>query len=523
MRSPGKNLLVVTGILFVVIGIFAIASGILTRAEVWEPGSVLERFGTPNELRTSLRELQRDESISTFEFLRRAAFTYYGNWSSRSDMSNTSLVVWILCGIIYIAVGVLGILWSGNLKKSRVLTFVGLGALYVFALSAFVFGSHMLAPLGSFIRYTSLNSALDSAILATLVEALFSVVQIAVVLLPLIIPALYIAGAKKNQSSVSLDDWGYIFISPFGIIFLAFIAYPIFNTFYMSMTNATITGGRWIIEWVGFANFRELFGNVMFREAVINTWRLWIFNFIPQMVLALTLAAMFTSTTYKLKGTGFFKAMYYLPNLMMPVTIAALFNVYMNLHGPLNQFLVGVLGVWTEGRDFMMFVTDMRVVVVFLQTWMWFGQTAIVLVAGMTSISPTFYESAMIDGANQVRMFFSITLPLLKPILLFVLVTSLVGGLGMFDIPLLFAGNQYGNPDNSVLTVNMFMNVRRSFQGGFQFGSAASVSVVLFFMSSFVALIVFSAFKTRDDEYYARKQAKRAEKEMAKARRAAGL
>jgi multiple sugar transport system permease protein len=287
----------------------------------------------------------------------------------------------------------------------------------------------------------------------------------------------------------------------------------------MSFTNASIVGGSWRIDWIGFANFRNLFEEELFREAVVNTWRLWIFNFIPQMILALVLAAMFTSTTYKLKGTGFFKAMYYLPNLMMPVTIAALFNVYLNVHGPLNQFLVGTVGVWEEARNFMSYVWDLRVAVIFLQTWMWFGQTAIVLVAGMTSISPTFYESAMIDGANQIRMFFSITLPLLKPILLFVLVTSLVGGLGMFDIPLFLSGNQFGNPDNAVLTVNMFMNVRRSFQGGFQFGNAASVSVILFIMSSLVALVVFWSFRTRDDEYYARKEAKRAEKEMEKARR----
>ena len=304
---------------------------------------------------------------------------------------------------------------------------------------------------------------------------------------------------KRSSSKVTKDHWGLIFIIPFIVIFLGFSLWPIINTFYMSLTDAHIwtmsEPGSW--EFLGFQNFTDLFGDPMFFRSMRNTWLLWIGNFIPQMILALVLAAMFTSSTFKLKGAGLFKAAYYLPNLMMPVTIAALFSTFLSLHGPVNQFLVGTLGILEDPRNFLSIATDTRIVVMFLQTWMWFGQTAIVLVAGMTSISPTYYESAMVDGASQVKMFFKITLPLLKPILLFVLVTSLVGGLQMFDIPMLLAG-PLGPPDQSVLTMNMFMNARRSHPSN-ALGSASSISVALFFMSSVVALILFRVFRDKDE------------------------
>lgn len=311
----------------------------------------------------------------------------------------------------------------------------------------------------------------------------------------------------NKKSSLTKNHYGYIFLLPFIIIFITFVAYPILNTFYLSITDARIRPGSWGGDIVGFDNFTLLLNDPMFRMSILNTWRLWLFNFIPQMILALALAVMFTSTTFRLRGTGFFKASYYFPNLLMPVTVGALFYSLLDIHGPANQFLVGMTGILPEARNFLNIVTDTRVVVIFLQTWLWFGQTAIVLVAGMTSISPTLYESAVVDGANQFKMFFLITLPLLKPIMLFVLITSLVGGLQMFDVPHLLAG-QFGNPDNSVLTVNMFMNLRR--QGpGFMIGQSAAVSVVLFFMSSFIALILFNVFAEPTDEVITKRLARK--------------
>ena len=319
-----------------------------------------------------------------------------------------------------------------------------------------------------------------------------------------------------KKSSVNKDYWGYIFIAPFVIVFLAFVIYPIYNTFWLAFSDSNLVHPNMRGEFVGLENFQMLVGSTMFRTAIANTWIIWLSNFFPQMFLALTLAAIFSSTTFKLKGTGFFKAIYYLPNLMMPVTIAALFSFYLDFHGPLNQFLVSTTGIMSEQRDFLAHIFDTRFTVAFIQTWLWFGQTAIILVAGMASISPSFYESAMIDGASQIKMFFYITLPLLKPVMLFVLVTSLVGGLGMFDIPMLLTGPR-GAPNNSILTVNMYMNNRRVFPAG-MLGSAASISVALFFMSSFVALILFRIFREPTEAADAKKAAKREARSAGKRR-----
>ena len=315
-----------------------------------------------------------------------------------------------------------------------------------------------------------------------------------------------------KRRSVTKDYWGYIFIAPFVVVFLAFVLYPIYNTFWLAFTDSTLMHPDMRGDFIGIDNFTMLLNSNLFRTAVANTWIIWLANFIPQMFLALTLAAIFSSSTYKMRGMGFFKAIYYLPNLMMPVTIAALFSFFLEFHGPLNQFLVGTTGVMTEQRDFLAHVFDTRFTVSFIQTWLWFGQTAIILVAGMNSISPSFYESAMVDGASQLKMFFKITLPLLKPVMLFVLVTSLVGGLNMFDIPMLLTGPR-GAPNNAILTVNMYMNNRRAFPAG-MIGSAASVSIMLFLMSSFIALVLFKVLGEPSPEREAKRAAKRYAKPM---------
>ena len=138
----------------------------------------------------------------------------------------------------------------------------------------------------------------------------------------------------------------------------------------------------------------------------------------------------------------------------------------------------------------------MRGVVVFIQWWLWFGQTTIILMAAMTSISGSIYEAALADGANGWQMFRFITLPLIKPVMIYVLVTSLVGGMQMFDIPMLLTDGR-GSPSNSILTNNIVMMMRfRSNQG--LIGSASAVGVVVFIMTTLVALLIFYFLREKD-------------------------
>jgi multiple sugar transport system permease protein len=296
-------------------------------------------------------------------------------------------------------------------------------------------------------------------------------------------------------SKVKKNTYGYLFVAPFIIGFLLFGLYPVYNTIALSFTNTSMMKPN--ADFVGLLNFTRLFADHTFLTALKNTWSLWIMNFIPQIGIALLLAVWFTDTRLKIKGGGFFRMLFYLPNLMMPAAIAALFFSLFSYYGPVNQFLVRE-GIIPAAVNFIESAPTMRFLVVFIQWWMWFGQTTIVLMAAMTSISVSIYEAALADGANGWQMFRFITLPLIKPVMIYVLVTSLVGGMQMFDVPMLLTDGR-GSPSNSILTNNILMYIKfRSSQG--LIGSASAIGVVVFIMTSFVALLIFYALREKSNK-----------------------
>ncbi len=298
-------------------------------------------------------------------------------------------------------------------------------------------------------------------------------------------------------SKVRKNYYGYFFVAPFIIGFLIFGLYPVYNTIALSFTDTTLMKAHG--SFIGLRNFERLFADSTFLTAIKNTWALWLMNFIPQIGIALLLSVWFTSTRLKIKGGGFWRMFFYLPNLMMPSAIAALFFSLFSFYGPVNQFLVRA-DLLPQAIDFIRSPSVMRGLVVFIQWWMWFGQTTILLMAGMTSISVAVYEAATIDGASMWQMFKYITLPLIKPVMIYVLVTSLVGGMQMFDIPFLLTDGR-GSPANSILTNNILMYMKfRSSQG--HIGAASSVGVVVFIMTTFVALLIFYLLREKPVEKY---------------------
>ena len=282
------------------------------------------------------------------------------------------------------------------------------------------------------------------------------------------------------------EHYGYFFIAPFIIGFLLFGLYPVYNTLSLSLTNTTLM--KMNADFVGLQNFKRLFADKTFITAVTNTWELWLMNFIPQLGIAMLLAVWFTSTRLKIKGGGIWRMFFYLPNLMMPAAIAALFFSLFSFYGPVNQFLVRN-GFMPEAVDFIRSPATMRGLVVFIQWWLWYGQTTIILMAAMTSISVSLYEAALMDGASGWQSFRFVTLPLIKPVMIYVLVTSLVGGMQMYDIPYLLTDGR-GSPANSILTNNILMYMRfRSSQG--HIGAASAVGVMVFIMTTIVAMLIF--------------------------------
>ncbi|MBQ3269186.1 MAG: sugar ABC transporter permease [Clostridia bacterium] len=288
------------------------------------------------------------------------------------------------------------------------------------------------------------------------------------------------ATKTPRRRKVTYDHYGYLFIAPFFIVFLIFQLYPIFFTFRTSLTDAV--GWNKILNnsIIGFDNFKTLFTandiSRLFWLSFKNTVIIWFFNFVPQIGFALILASWFTDTHLHLKAQGAFKVMIFMPNIITAATIGMLFfSLFSYPIAPINT-LMQKLGIINTPFEYFRSVPVARGLISFIQWWMWYGNTMIIMIAGMSGINPSLFEAAMIDGCTSRQIFWKITLPLIKPILLYNLVTSLVGGLTMFDIPHLMT---QGNPNNMTNTVARFIYMQ-GFSGSYNFNMASASSVVLF-------------------------------------------
>lgn len=320
---------------------------------------------------------------------------------------------------------------------------------------------------------------------------------------------------NKKVKGVNYAKWGYIFSIPFVVAFCLFTMYPLFRTAFMSFTDfagvsARMTGEMNILD-NPFENYRRLiFENELFRTSMWNTIFMWVVNFIPQILLALLLAAWFTSRRTKFKGQGLFKVLFYMPNIITAGSIAMLFNVLFALFGPVNYLLYDTLG-WLDGRfQFIESARASQLIVAFIQFWMWYGYTMLILIAGIMGLNPEMYECAEIDGAGSVKQFFYVTLPNLKTILLFTIVTSIVGGLTMFDVPRLFND---GGPRNATHTLSMFI-FNQAFGVQFFLNRAAAASMIVFVIVAILSIGVFYLFRDKDAAQLRRENRarKRAEK-----------
>lgn len=317
-----------------------------------------------------------------------------------------------------------------------------------------------------------------------------------------------------RRKVVNYSKYGYLFTFPFVVAFVIFSLYPILYTAVIGFTDmkGLVPKPIHILD-NPFQNFQDLiFNNPSFRKSLFNTGLLWIVNFIPQIVLALLLTAWFTNQRLKIKGQGAFKVLFYMPNIITASTIALLFStMFAYPMGPINS-LFQLLGLSDAPIYFLQDKTTARGIVSFIQFWMWYGNTLIILIAGVMGINPALFESASIDGANGVQTFFRITLPSLRTILLFTLITSMVGGLTMFDIPQLFL---MGGPDDSTLTTTMFI-YGQAFKGSYLYNRAAAASMILFAIAAFLSALLFYVMRDRDAA-----KLKKAEKEYRKSARAA--
>lgn len=315
-----------------------------------------------------------------------------------------------------------------------------------------------------------------------------------------------VGNVKKKR--VNYAKYGYLFCLPFSIAFLIFSLYPICYTAVIGFTDLKGFGMTdYHILDDPLRNFKTVLSNPSFIMALKNTVGIWLANFIPQMLLALLLAAWYTDRRCKIKGQGFFKIIFYMPNIITAATVAILFAAFFGYPmGPVNDIFM-TLGLSDKPIEFLMNKNVARGIVAFIQFWMWYGYTMIILMSGILGISPEIFEAAEVDGANRTQTFFQITLPNIRTILLFTLVTSLIGGLNMFDIPNLFLA---GGPDNATLTTSVFI-YNQAFKGSYLYNRAAAASMFMFVIIAILSAILFGMMSDKD-ERKAKKEEKAAKK-----------
>ena len=292
---------------------------------------------------------------------------------------------------------------------------------------------------------------------------------------------------KSKKSAVSYNKWGYIFLIPFIVVFTVFQLIPLVTTIYNSFFENYMSGLKQIgPNFVGLENFKTIIQNGDLITYASNTAIMWVLGFVPQILVSLILAAWFSDHTLKLKCQRFFKTVIYLPNLIMASAFSMLFFTLFSTIGPVNGILVQ-MGVISEPFQFLGNITAARLLVAFMNFVMWFGNTTILLMAGMMGIDTSLYEAAEVDGATSTQRFFKITLPLLRPILVYVMITSLIGGLQMFDVPQILT-NATGDPMRKTMTLIMYLN-KHLFSKNYGLGGA--LSVVLLIITAILSVIVF--------------------------------
>ena len=306
------------------------------------------------------------------------------------------------------------------------------------------------------------------------------------------------------------DRIGYLFISPFFLVFFLFNAYPIFFTLYLSMTRYKGYGKK---VFIGIDNFKMIFKDPNVVDAFINTLKIWGVNILFQVFLALLLVMIFSDIKYKVKGLGFFRVVFYLPNLIASATIALIFMKLLDKdYGVVNQVLFNIswidksIGWLTKPILAQMSVSA-------IQTWMWFGNSFILFMASVQSVSKETFEAARIDGAGRFQVLMNITIPSIKPILMYVMITGLIGGLQLFDIPFLITDGK-GFPEGSLNTMIVYIYNMAFVYKNYGYASALSFALFILIMLFTVVFTILTNRKELKEFFNNRKERKARKKSL---------
>jgi cellobiose transport system permease protein len=290
---------------------------------------------------------------------------------------------------------------------------------------------------------------------------------------------------RRIALSQKLSRWDvkvspYLYISPFFILFAITGLFPLVYTAWVSVHEWNLIGGQG--DFVGLDNFAFVLSQPPFWIALRNTFSIFLISAVPQIAFALLIAAVLDRN---LRAKTFWRMGVLLPYVVAPVAVTLIFsNMFGDQYGLINN-LLGDLGLDPVGWHSE--VLPSHIAIATMVNFRWTGYTALILLAAMQAIPRDYYEAAMIDGAGITRQFFSITIPQLRPTLIFVIVTSTIGGLQIFDEPRLY--DQYGQGGASSQWMTITIYLYNLGWGQLNFGRAAAVAWLLFLIIIIVGLL----------------------------------
>lgn len=284
----------------------------------------------------------------------------------------------------------------------------------------------------------------------------------------------------------------YVYIAPFFILFAIFSLFPIIAGFGLSFFR---WDGMSAMHFIGIENYANLFKDTLFWKAFSNTLVIGVIAHIPILLGGLILAYILNSKL--VKGENIFKTIYFMPMVTSSVAISIIFQqLFSNNYGFFN-YILGIFGIapvnWLGGDGSLI-----KVAVIVMFAWKWIGWNMVIYLAGMQGVSQDIYEAAKIDGANHVQTIFKITIPLLKPIIVFTLVQSTIGMFNLFTEPFILTNSNWtGGINNGGLTLMMYL-LNKAPQGGTAYGYASSVAYVI---TIFIVLfsIIFQKLSAETD------------------------
>lgn len=294
-------------------------------------------------------------------------------------------------------------------------------------------------------------------------------------------------GVRRLAFSQQVSRWDvklspYLYISPFFILFAVTGLFPLVYTAWVSLHNWNLIGGQG--KFTGLENYAFVVAQPYFWNAVGNTFSIFILSSVPQVVIALVIAAVLDAN---LRARTFWRMGVLVPFVVAPVAVGLIFNnLFADQFGLINGMLAGV------GLDPVRWHSDSlasHLAIATMVNFRWTGYNALIFLAAMQAIPRDVFEAATIDGAGRLRQFFSVTVPMLRPTVIFVVITSTIGGLQIFDEPRVFDQSGLGGADRQWQTLTMY--IWELGWGQRNFGRASAVAWLLFLIIVLIALLNF--------------------------------